>query len=295
MEILLARHSGFCFGVQRALKIALEAADKQHPVYTLGPLIHNPQMVRELSEKGIIPVEKPDDLHDNIVIVRSHGITLSDKEKLIGSGNTLIDATCPFVSKAQDYIGHLCENHYPLIILGDKDHPEVIAMLSYCSGEAYVVGSTDELPDKQWQKLGVLSQTTKSIEMLQNLGSALIPKVQELKLFNTICTATSLRQEASISLARISDLMIVIGGKNSSNTKMLAALCAGITQVLHVETADELSAEQISSRQRIGLTAGASTPDSLIVDVYNKINQLTGNRTPVNSVENIPVYKEESC
>ncbi len=295
MEILLAQHSGFCFGVKRAIQMALDAAEQEHPIYTLGPLIHSPQMVADLAQRGIRLVEKPDEIHDSIVIIRSHGITLSDRETLIQSGNTLIDATCPFVSKAQEYIRLLCAEGYPVIILGDENHPEVVAMMSYCKGETHVVSTPDELPDKLWQKLGVISQTTKNLENLQKLVSRLVPAVKELRLFNTICTATSIRQEATVALAKSSDLMIVIGGRNSSNTKMLASLCSGITETLHVETADKIGAEHISSRQKIGLTAGASTPDHLIVEVYNKINRLTGNRTTVNNVENIPVHKEESC
>jgi (E)-4-hydroxy-3-methyl-but-2-enyl pyrophosphate reductase len=295
MEIRLAKHSGFCFGVKRAIQMALDAADKEHPVYTLGPLIHSPQMVNELSEKGIRFAETASELHNSTVIVRSHGITMQDRELLIRNGNKLIDATCPYVSKAQEYVKQLCKDGFPIVVMGDKDHPEVIAMLSYCNGDALVVANPDELPDKTWQKLGILSQTTKNLEMLQKLVFRLIPQVRELRLFNTICTATSLRQEATTALAHKSDLMIIIGGRNSSNTRMLAALCSGITKTLHVETADEIKAEQISSHSRIGLTAGASTPDYLIVDVYNKINILTGNRTTVKSVEDIPVNKEESC
>jgi (E)-4-hydroxy-3-methyl-but-2-enyl pyrophosphate reductase len=295
MQITLAQHSGFCFGVKRAIHMALEASDKQRPIYTLGSLIHSPQMVQELSEHGVMLADKPETLFNSTVIVRSHGITLQDKETLIKNGNTLIDATCPYVSKAQDFVSKLCAEGYPVIILGDKDHPEVIAMLSYCRGETYVVSKPAELPNKVWSKLGIISQTTKSMVMLQNLVSSVLPNVKELKLYNTICTATSLRQEASMALAKKSDLMIVIGGRSSSNTKMLAALCGDITQTIHVETANELSAEQIGSHQNIGLTAGASTPDYLIVDVFNKINQLTGNRTSVNNVQDIPVNKEESC
>lgn len=295
MEILLAEHSGFCFGVKRAIKLAMEASDQKQPIYTLGPLIHSPQMVNELAEHGIRLAEKPEELHNSTVIVRSHGITLSDRKTLIKNGNTLIDATCPFVSKAQDFVKKLCSEDYPVIIMGDKTHPEVIAMLSYCSTETLVVISPDELPERSWKKLGVLSQTTKNMSMLQELVSRLVPNVEEMRLFNTICTATTVRQDATIALAKKCDLMIIIGGRNSSNTRMLATLCAGITGILHVETADEIYAEQISSHHRIGLTAGASTPDYLIVDVYNKINELTGNRTSVKSVKDIPVNKEESC
>jgi (E)-4-hydroxy-3-methyl-but-2-enyl pyrophosphate reductase len=295
MEILLAQHSGFCFGVKRAIQMAMEASEHEQPIYTLGPLIHNPQMVEELKQHGIIPVENPEDLHDSTVIVRSHGISRSDKEILLANRNKLIDATCPIVSKAQKHVMQLCAEQYPVIIMGDRNHPEVIAMLSYCDGKTLVVAGPDELPDELWDKLGVISQTTKNLKTLQGIVARLVPKVKELKLFNTICTATSLRQEASAFLAKNCDLMIIIGGRNSSNTRMLAALCAEITETLHIETADELTPGQISRHNRIGLSAGASTPDYLIVDVYNRINEITGDRTSVKSVEDIPVNKEKSC
>lgn len=294
LEILLALHSGFCFGVKRAIQIAMEAAGQQ-PIYTMGPLIHSPQMVHELEEHGIVMAEKADDLHNKTVIIRSHGISLQEREILINNGNTLIDATCPFVNKAQDYIKQLCADDYALIIMGDKTHPEVIAMLSYCNRETIVVSDACELPDKTWKKLGVISQTTKNMTALQDLVQKLVPNVKEMRLYNTICTATSLRQEATTALAKKCDLMIIIGGRNSSNTRMLASLCAGITETIHVETADEIEMEKVCSRHKVGLTAGASTPDYLIVDVYNRIKELTGDRTTVTSVEDIPVNKEESC
>jgi (E)-4-hydroxy-3-methyl-but-2-enyl pyrophosphate reductase len=295
MIIRLARHSGFCFGVKRAIQIALDAADNNQPIYTLGPLIHNPQSVENLRQHGILMAEKAEDLHDSTVIIRSHGITLQERETLLQNGNTLIDATCPFVSRAQEYVSQLCAEGYPVIIMGDSRHPEVIAMLSYCSGEVRVVETPEDLPEKTWNKLGVLSQTTRKPEDLQALVSRLVPRVKELRLFNTICTATSQRQSATTELAKNSDLMIVIGGRNSSNTKMLAALCSDYTDTVHIETAAEIGAETLSGKERIGITAGASTPDYLIVEVFNKINIITGNRTTVTSVEDIPVNKEESC
>ncbi len=295
MEILLAQHSGFCFGVKRAIQMAEDASHQNQPIYTFGPLIHNPQMVSDLKKQGILVAEQPESLHDAIVIIRSHGISKHEREILAGNGNTIIDATCPYVSKAQDFVKLLCNEGYSLIIMGDQAHPEVTAMLSYCDDETIVVGSADELPEKTWQKLGVISQTTKNMAALQIIVQKLVPNVKELRLFNTICSATTLRQEATTALAKKSDLMIIIGGHNSSNTRMLATLCAGITGTVHVETAAEIGLEQVSGKQRIGLTAGASTPDYLIVDVYNRINVLTGDRTTVTSVEDIPVNKEESC
>ncbi len=289
VEIRLALHSGFCFGVRRAIELALKAGKAGQPVYTMGPLIHSPQMVQQLRQDGITPAEDAASLRDSTVIIRSHGITRQERETLVQNGNTLIDATCPFVEKAQANIRQLCREGYPVIVLGDRDHPEVVAMLSYCEGETLVVTGRNELPDRHWKKLGVISQTTKNTATLQELVAALAPRVKELRLFNTICTATSLRQEATAALAARSDLMVIIGGRNSSNTRMLFQLSSALTTTLHIETADELTPEQVAAHCRIGLSAGASTPDHLIVNVYNRINKLTGNRTTVTSVEDIPV------
>jgi (E)-4-hydroxy-3-methyl-but-2-enyl pyrophosphate reductase len=281
--------------VKRAINLALEASESNKPIFTTGPLIHNPQMVQELQEHGVQSAENAALLQDCDVIIRSHGIPVEERQALIAQGNRLIDATCPYVSKAQEHVHLLCEAGYPIVILGDADHPEVIAMRSYCHGETWIVADKNELPDKKWLKLGVISQTTKCMAKLVDLMQALVPRAKELRLYNTICTATSLRQDASLQLAKKSDLMIVIGGKNSSNTRMLASLCAGLTTTIHVETADEISLEALSGKELIGLTAGASTPDKLIVQVFNKINEITGDRTTVKSVEDIPVNKEESC
>ena len=293
-EILLARHSGFCFGVKRAINMALKASESEQPILTAGPLIHNPQMVEELQKHNVMQAEKLEQVRDSLVIIRSHGIPQAQKQMLEDNGNRLLDATCPFVSKAQEYIRLLCSAKYPIVILGDNEHPEVVAMKSFCHCETLIVDKAENLPDKKWNKLGVISQTTKSINQLQEIIQFLLPRVQEMRVFNTICTATSLRQESSLQLAQKSDLMIVIGGRNSSNTRMLAAICAEVTQTLHVETAEEIEPQIVKTKGRIGLTAGASTPDKLIVEVYNKINKITGDRTTVYSVEDIPVNKEES-
>ena len=295
MNVVLAEHAGFCFGVKRAIQLALEASEQQHPIYTSGPLIHSPQMVAELEQHGVLVCEHPERLHDSVIIIRSHGMPAVEKAALQANGNILIDATCPFVTKAQEHIQLLCAEGYPIVIMGDATHPEVIAMQSYCSQETFVVKDASALPDRHWHKLGVLSQTTKDSKSFALLVRVLLQRTQELRIFNTICTATSLRQEASLALAKQSDLMIVIGGRNSSNTKMLAALCSEVTDTLQVETAQEIDPAFVAGKQRIGITAGASTPDYLIVEVYNVINKITGDRTSVNNVVDIPINKEESC
>ncbi len=290
MKVLLAQHSGFCFGVKRAIQLAQEAAKSAEKIFTIGPLIHNPQMIAELQQQGIFVADDPLAMRDSVIIIRTHGIPKSEKELLINNRNRLIDATCPYVARAQEIVAQCCAEGYPVVIMGDRTHPEVIGMKSYGDEKTQVAESATELHEIPDNKLAVMSQTTKNMAQLHALISDLLPLVRELRVFNTICTATSLRQDASIALAQASELMIVIGGRNSANTKMLAKLCAEITQTVHMETAAELSTDLLKEKKNIGITAGASTPDYLIVKVFNRINEITGDRTTVTNVADIPVY-----
>ncbi|HPT72285.1 MAG TPA: 4-hydroxy-3-methylbut-2-enyl diphosphate reductase, partial [Candidatus Cloacimonadota bacterium] len=224
MIIRLAKNSGFCFGVKRAIHLALTAAEGNNSIVTLGPLIHNPQMVEKLKEKGIEVIESPDEIGKRKAIIRSHGIPLSEKEFLEEAGHILIDATCPYVAKLQQIGRQLSEEGYPVLILGNSEHPEVIALRSYIMGTAYVVSEAKDFANHGGEKIGVISQTTQSIEKLRELVILLPERYKEVRVFNTICNATEIRQESTRMLAQDSDIMIVIGGKNSSNTKMLARI-----------------------------------------------------------------------
>lgn len=294
MKIKLAKNSGFCFGVKRAINIAQEASAKYSEIVTLGPIIHNPQMVKKLQNRNILAIESVADIKNKPVIIRSHGISKELKKKLDNQGITVIDATCPYVASSQQFVTQLSSEGYPVVIVGNKDHPEVIALRSYVNGESYVISSPEELPNKKYAKLAVISQTTKSIEILQRIVSALIPMTKEMHLINSICTATSIRQESSLQLAKESDLMVVIGGKNSSNTRMLFQICQSIVETYLIETAKEFECPWLEGKKNIGLTAGASTPDWIIVEVYNRILKCLGNREQfVTAVQDIPGYKEE--
>ncbi len=295
MIIRLAKHSGYCFGVKRAITIALDAANTNHSVCTIGPLIHNPQIVECLSRQGIMVEEDVEGISNSTVIIRSHGISKHELARLETAGNKVIDATCPYVSRTHEIVTMLTSESYPILILGDANHPEVVAMKSYGNEDTRVV-TQDWEPDRQkYPKLGVLSQTTQKIENLQILVSKLLPICNEIRVFNTICCATSQRQSATEELARCSDLMIVIGGKNSSNTKMLALICSEITETMFIESEAELSPEMLKNKKKIGISAGASTPDGIIIKVYNKIKEINGDMSFVNTMEDIPVFKEESC
>ncbi|HRY83679.1 MAG TPA: 4-hydroxy-3-methylbut-2-enyl diphosphate reductase [Candidatus Cloacimonadota bacterium] len=297
MKIFRAQFSGFCFGVKRAIKMAEEAwlANSGKAIYTLGELIHNPQIVAELKAGGIQSADRASELKDSIVIIRSHGITKAEKATLVANGNILIDATCPYVNRTHELISNMVAENYPVFIFGDKDHPEVIGMLSYGDEQSRVVTGQTDFNGKQFSKLSLISQTTQKPEAFTELASKLLPLCKELRVFNTICLATTERQQASGALASRADLMIVIGGKNSSNTRQLHSICKTFTICLHIETEAELDPERFAGVQTVGLTAGASTPDEMIIKVYNRIKEINRETDFARSIEQIPLFKEESC
>jgi len=294
MSVRIAKNSGFCFGVKRAIKIALEAAGDHDGIVTLGPIIHNPQMVSKLADEGIFSVNKSEDIDGRTTIIRSHGVKKETLQELNNDNIKIINATCPYVSKTQDHGQKLSEEGYQVIILGDKDHPEVEALKSYIQGDAVIVANADELPDLKFNKVDIICQTTRNIKDLQELVQKLVPLSREIKVINTICNATSVRQESTTALAKESDLMIVIGGKNSSNTKMLAKISENFVKTYHIETSYEIEDKWFEGIDEIGLTAGASTPDWIIVEVYNKIIECMGSiEDKIESVDDIPGFKEE--
>jgi (E)-4-hydroxy-3-methyl-but-2-enyl pyrophosphate reductase len=273
--------------------MAMNSAEKGGNIVTLGPLIHNPQMVEKLHNRGIEVVEKHAEIGNRTAIIRSYGIPFQERELLKEAGHILLDATCPYVAKTQDLARELSDAGYPVLILGNKEHPEVIALQSYVKGPAYVISDVSELHLDGGAKIGVISQTTQDVEKLQNLVSALPALFKEIRVYNTICNATSIRQQSTRKLAQDSDLMLVIGGKNSSNTRMLAKISGEYAETHLLEIPQEIDNKWFCGKKKIGLTAGASTPDWLIIEVYNHIIEAVGNRTRAYHVEDIPVYKEE--
>lgn len=292
-KILLAQHSGFCFGVRRAIQMALDSKQEGKEVCTFGELIHNPQIVRELEQQGIGVCEQAQQLHDKVVVIRSHGITKTELEALQAGNNEIIDATCPYVKRAQELVASMSD--YPVMILGNPEHPEVIGMRSYGGENTRIVSPNTDFGGETWKKLCVVCQTTQKLSALQALVTKLLPNVVELRVFNTICLATTKRQESAVALAKISELMVVIGGRKSANTNMLQDLCQAETRSVHIETEEELNPALLIKARRIGLVAGASTPPDTIIKVYNKIKQINGNSDTATYIEEIPLFKEESC
>ncbi|MCB5252088.1 MAG: 4-hydroxy-3-methylbut-2-enyl diphosphate reductase [Candidatus Cloacimonadaceae bacterium] len=295
MILRLAASSGFCFGVRRAIQMALDASKGRDVIYSIGELIHNPQFVKELEEQGIKVAKEAQDIYDSVVIIRSHGITFQDLQILQANGNIIIDATCPYVSRTHELIQIAIQDGYEVLILGDAKHPEVIGMMSYGNHHTRIIAPGEVPSGIKGKRICLISQTTQKIENLKKLACDILTQVLELKVYNSICLATTQRQNASAALAKDSDLMIVIGGRKSSNTKMLASLCSQYCTTLHIETEEELTADSLLGKERIGLSAGASTPEDRILKVYNKILKINGEEGLATSVHNIPLFKEESC
>lgn len=279
-KIYITKSAGFCFGVKRAINEAEKCGGgKGEGIYTLGPIIHNPQVVKRLEESNVYSKESVDDIDSGTVIIRSHGVRLGVLNEAREKGLEIVDATCPFVRKAQDLVSKLSDEGYYVIVVGHKEHPEVKGLISYAGDEIRVVETPDELSDlARVKKIGIVAQTTLPMKKLEAVVSCCLRKASELKVFNTICNATSIRQEESAELARKVDVMVVVGGRNSGNTRRLVEICTGILpRTHHIEVAGELDPEWFRGAASVGVTSGASTPDWIIKEVIEKIGEFSSN------------------
>lgn len=275
MEILVAKSSGFCFGVKRAIKLADKCASA-HPeggIYTLGPIIHNPQVVKRLEESNVYAKKDLAEIDSGTVIIRSHGVKLEEYNEARDKGLGIVDATCPFVRKAQDLVSQLTDEGYEVIVVGEKDHPEVKGLISYGNQRVRVVSGLAELADMpRAKRIGIVAQTTLSMEKFEDVVRFCLHKASEMKVFNTICNATSTRQAESAALAKEADVMVVVGGKNSANTGRLVEVCLAIQpRTYHIEVASELDPAWFDGAGKVGVTSGASTPDWLIGEVVERL------------------------
>jgi len=279
VEIIVAKSSGFCFGVKRAINMANKCAseEKEGGIFTLGPIIHNPQVVKKLEESNVYAKKDLSEIDAGTVIIRSHGVKFEEYKDARDKGLNIVDATCPFVRKAQDLVSQLSEEGYAVVVVGERDHPEVKGLLSYGAKNVRVAAGIAELVDMpRVHKLGIVAQTTLPMEKLEDVVSFCLHKATEIKVFNTICNATSTRQTESAELARSVDVMVVVGGKNSANTRRLAEVCLAIQpKTYHIEVASELEPAWFVGASRVGITSGASTPEWLIEDVVGAIDAIS--------------------
>ena len=276
VKITIAKSAGFCFGVKRAIDLAQDIASKNSDVYTFGPLIHNPQEVARLEKENIKVIEDYSKIEKGVLVLRTHGIPLDIYENLSKKENIkIVDAACPFVKKAQDIIKELSKDSEQIVIVGEKKHPEVVALVSYGKGKCLVVEDKKDVKNvKKTDIIYIVSQTTQSPKKFEEIVNE-ISKISQVKVFNTICRATFDRQSAAAKLAKEVDVMIVIGGKNSGNTTRLYQICSNITKTYHIEDVDEIEPAWFDKVETVGITAGASTPDWIIENIKGRIKEIT--------------------
>jgi (E)-4-hydroxy-3-methyl-but-2-enyl pyrophosphate reductase len=270
MKIYRARYGGVCFGVKRAIEIALKATKKGKSVYSLGPLIHNRFVVEELRKKGVITVDRIKNIKNQKVIIRSHGIPPALLRKLEREKFEIIDATCPRVRRAQRYVEKLIKEGYFVVIIGEKDHPEVKGLLGYAGNKAVIY--SEKLTPKR-KKIGVVPQTTLDLVHLTEAIADLMGNVLEMKIYNTICKATILRTREAQRIAEKADLMLIVGGKNSANTTRLYQMCKKAKPSYHIESVDEISTDWFKGVKSVGVTAGASTPKDQVEQVISFLRE----------------------
>ena len=277
MKAIVAEGAGFCFGVKRALKMAFEAARKgDGTVVTLGAIIHNPQVVARLEEEGLHVVRNLDEVEGGTLVVRSHGLPRKVIAEAEAKGMTIVDATCPFVKQAQERAAQLEREGHAVVVVGEEDHPEVLSITGSLEGAATVVDGTTVLPElPKARRYGVVCQTTQPQEHLSAVVQDLLSKAREIKVFNTICEATFARQQSALEMAREVDVILVVGGRNSANTRRLWELCrdAGC-DAYHIETADELEPKWFEGKEEVGITGGASTPQWIVDDVVAAVERI---------------------
>ena len=279
MQIILAKTAGFCFGVNRAVKLTYELLEQGRPVATLGPLIHNPQVVEDLESKGAITCDSVDDVPDGCeVVIRSHGVGQSVYDKISTRRLAYHDATCPFVTKIHKIAARAGAQGAMLLVAGDAKHPEVQGIVGHTTGKVEVFANLAELekllPELTQQKsIFAVAQTTFNVQSWETCKEFLKNQCTNAKIFDTICNATWARQQEAEDLSQKCDHMVVIGGHHSSNTQKLLQVAARHTKAINVETADELDPAWLAGAARVGVTAGASTPSSIIEEVLNSMSE----------------------
>ncbi len=274
MKVVLASTAGFCIGVRRALEMVLKAINENQPkIYTYGPLIHNPQVLELLRERGITILKPGEEIPAGLVVIRAHGIPPQERRLLEQAGGRIIDATCPRVAKVQAIIRRWATKGFATLIVGDADHPEVRGLLGYTEERGYVVSTTEDVADlPDLDKLIVVAQTTQSEAQFEDRVREIVARFPQAQIFNTICDATASRQAEVQELSRQAEALVVVGGRNSGNTQRLVEISQGTgIPTYHVETEQELDLVEISRYQTVGVTAGASTPNWLIGNVVNTL------------------------
>ncbi len=284
MDVRLAKSAGFCFGVKRAVETVYEQIEKQKkvekklPIYTYGPIIHNEQVVQDLEEKGVRVLESREELEalqEGIIVIRSHGIGKDICELIEKKGLVCVDATCPFVKRIHTIVEKESAAGKQILIIGNPGHPEVEGIKGWCDSPAVTVESEEEMRNlkaEEWKEICVVSQTTFNYNKFQELVEILKKSRYNSSVVNTICNATEERQTEAKKIASEADVMIVIGGAHSSNTRKLYEICSGeCARTCFIQSLADLKLELSDSVRLVGITAGASTPNNIIEEVQNYV------------------------
>jgi len=277
-EVKVAKSAGFCFGVKRAVEMVYNEAGKGKKVYTLGPIIHNEQVVKDLEEKGVNVLDSVNDIKDGedaTVIIRSHGISEEIYSQLKKKDVKIIDATCPFVAKIHRIVQEKHKAGYQIVIAGNANHPEVEGIKGWCGNNAAIIESIEDAEKvvlNMDRKVCVVAQTTFNYKKFKDIVDILLKKSYDIDVMNTICNATEERQTEAGTIAGQSDAMLVIGGKHSSNTQKLYEICKKeCSDTYFIQTLDDLDLNKLQSFRSVGITAGASTPNNIIKEVQTYV------------------------
>ena len=280
MDVSVAKSAGFCFGVKRAVETVYNEIENSENIYTYGPIIHNEEVVKDLENKGVRVINENDDLSKydrGTVIIRSHGIGKQVYSELEKSGHKIVDATCPFVKKIHNIVKQMSEEGYQVVVIGNKNHPEVVGIISWCDEKrpAITIENTEEanaFSIDDGEKICIVSQTTFNLNKFNELVEIFKKKGYYINVVNTICNATEERQNEAKSIAENSDAVIVIGGLSSSNTQKLYEICRReCNNTQYIQTLNDLDVDSLRDVKKVGITAGASTPNNIIEEVQNYV------------------------
>ena len=280
-ELTIAKSAGFCFGVTRSVNMVYEAIEKENvPIYTYGPIIHNDEVVKDMEKNGVTVINDLDELSSHekgVMIIRSHGISKEEYDKIKDCGFEVLNATCPFVSKIHRYVEDYSSKGYDIIIVGSPKHPEVCGIKGWADEKCHVTiinspEDAEKYTKNSTKKLCIVSQTTFNYNKFQDIVEIIEKKGYDITVLNTICNATEVRQTEARKVAQCSDVMIVIGDRHSSNTQKLFEICKNeCKNTYYIQTSDEMDYTQIRSNNNVGITAGASTPNNIIEEVSKNV------------------------
>ena len=280
-ELTIAKSAGFCFGVTRAVNMVYEAIEKENvPIYTYGPIIHNDEVVKDMEKNGVTVINDLDELSSHekgVMIIRSHGISKAEYDRIKNCGFEVLNATCPFVSKIHRYVEDYSSKGYDIIIVGSPKHPEVCGIKGWADEKCHVtiINSPEDAENymkNSTKKLCIVSQTTFNYNKFQDIVEIIAKKGYDITVLNTICNATQERQVEARRIASEVDAMIVIGGRHSSNTQKLYEICQKeCKNTYYIQTLGDLDPECVSSVRSVGITAGASTPNQIIEEVHTNV------------------------